>query len=175
MYTLVICNALVHNRAPKAELYPQEDYMSGPTSVLQTELPSAARKENDETLQALSDMIAQFAEMVDQIEFPTTAFGPAGGELAQDVLCEVRDVNDKRMIFGENVVKRIQVDVTGNAANGAVLDADGNPVTTLIQAFAKGQTTFQAIATGTGTVILTMTDVDSSGLTIGGAATVTFS
>lgn len=149
--------------------------MSGLTSVLSTELPSAGRKENDETIQALSDMILQFAELVDQIEFPTTAFGPAGGVLTQDVVCEVRDANDKRMIFGENVVKRIQVDITGSAAGAGVLDADGNSVTTLIASFAKGQLTFTAVATATGTVILTMTDVDSSGLTLGGAATVTFS
>lgn len=149
--------------------------MSGPTSVLSTELPSAARKENDETLQALSDMILQFAELVDQIEFPTTTFAPDADVLTQDVICEVRDANDKRMFFGENVVKRVQVDVTGNAAGRGVLDADGNSVITLIASFAKGQLTFVAVATGTGTVILTLTDVDSSGLTLGGAATVTFS
>ena len=149
--------------------------MSGPTSVLSAELPGVARKENDETLQALSDMILQFAELVDQIEFPTTVFAPDAGVLTQDVICEVRDANDKRMFFGENVVKRVQVDVTGNAAGRGVLDADGNSVITLIASFAKGQLTFVAVATGTGTVILTLTDVDSSGLTLGGAATVTFS
>ena len=154
--------------------------MSGDTSVLLSELPSAGRKENDETLEAIKDMISQFAAMVTQVEFPTTAIAAGAGE-ETPVPIEVRDANDIRSLFGENAIKRVTVAPSGTAANPEI-SLDGGltwqPFTAATSVFfKKGLATplVREAAGGTGTIILTLGDPDSTGLTLGGAATVTIS
>jgi len=142
-------------------------------SVKQSEL--AGRKETDEVIQAIKDCMAQFEAMVDQIHFPVTAIGPAASVLTSEVAVEVADANDVKALFGDNVVRRVQVDLTGTAV-GREISADGVTYgSSIVLVFEKGAATVHVRATAAGTAILALTDVDSSGLTLGGNATVTFS
>lgn len=144
-------------------------------SVLSSEFPKAARRETEETHAALKDMIDQFTAMVSDITFVSTTIAPAGGLLEATATLELRDGNGIKILFGDNAAKRVQLDVTGNAAGGVFVDDEGNEVTSGNVRFVKGEAVVTAKATGTGTVILTLTDVDSTGLSLGGAATITFS
>ena len=112
-----------------------------------------------------------------QIIFPTTAIAPAGGELGPTpVTIHLADDNDHRMYFGDNVAKRVQVDENGGGAAGAAVSADGITFgASAVVEFEKGVATVYTIATGTGTVVCSLVDVDSTGLTLGGDATVTYS
>lgn len=151
--------------------------MSGETSVLVSELPGVARRENDETLQTIRDTIEQFVLMVSQVEYPTLAFAPLAGDFsAVAVPIEVRDVNDIRMLFGEGVIKRIQVDASGTAPNGLVGPTAKGPFAASTNIFFKrGRGVVWGIATGAGTLACTLVDVDATGLILGADAVITFS
>jgi hypothetical protein len=143
------------------------------TSLL--DFPSKARKETDESHNATRCMIEQFTLMVAAINFPTTAIAAALNSTTA-VTIEVQDANDVRMIFGENVVKRVQVDENGGTSPGAAVSADGVTFgASAIVSFDKGLGTVYMQGTTAGTVIGTLVDIDGSGLTLGGDATVTLS
>jgi hypothetical protein len=145
-------------------------------SVLLADFPKAARKETEETHSAVKDMIEQFTLMVAQIDFPVTAITPAAGALSTTFVVQLRDANDVRMLFGDNAAGRVQVDENGGTAANAELSADGVTWgTSIVVSFKRGQATVYARATGVGTVIGTLVDVDATGLVLGGDATVTFS
>ena len=146
-------------------------------SVLLANFPKAARRETEEEHDAVKDMIEQFTLMVSQIVFPVTAIAPTAGLLLTTFVVELADANDVRMLFGDNVTSRIQVDENAGTAAGKELSGDGINwgVADIIVPFKRGQGTVYARATATGTVIATLVDVDGTGLTLGGDATVTFS
>lgn len=141
-------------------------------------LPAKGRRETNETLEATRATIRQFVILCTQMHFPAAAVAPAAGVLSATTTVEVGDTNGKRMLFGESKVKRVRVNRTGGtAAGGAVFDP-ANPTATaqnVILSFVEGQTTVGISATGVGTVTLTLTDIDSSGLTATDGVTVTFS
>jgi len=144
------------------------------SSVSLADFPAKARKENDESHNALRDLIEQFTLAVTQIHFPTTVIAAAINDVVA-VTIEVADANDVRMLFGDNVAQRVQVDVSGSAA-GATLSADGVTFgASAIVTFNKGQATVYMTGTGAGTVIGTLVDVDGTGLTLGAVCTVTLS
>jgi hypothetical protein len=145
-------------------------------SVLLADYPKAARRETEEEHSAVKDMIEQFTLMVAQIDFPITATAPAAGVLTATVIVQARDANDVRSLFGDNVAGRVQVDANGGGAAGDEISADGvNWGATAILSFKRGEATLYARATGTGTQISTLVDIDGTGLTLGGDNTITYS
>lgn len=144
------------------------------TSISLADFPSKARKETDESHNATLDMIEQFTLMVAAINFPVTVIAAALNSTTE-VLVEIQDANDVRMLFGDNVVKRVQVNASGTSP-GAAVSADGITFgASAILTFNKGQATVYMQGTTAGTVIGTLADVDGSGLTLGAVATVTLS
>lgn len=139
---------------------------------LLSELPKAGRKENDEVLDALKRIGEDRAAAATQVVYPAAAVAPDAGELSVDVELEIQDANDVLNQFGENTARRTQVNITGGTAAGPTVDGL-NPDVTLT--FVDGKAKVTVAATGTGTVILGLTDVDSHGLTVTDAVTVTFS
>ncbi len=146
-------------------------------SVLLVDYPKAARRETEEEHDALRDAIEQFTLMTTQIDFPVTALGPAAGVLLATLTVQLRDSNDIRVHCGDNGATRVQVDENSGSAAGAELSGDGVnfAAADVIIPFKRGEGTVFFRATGTGTVIATLVDIDGSGLTLGGDATVTFS
>jgi hypothetical protein len=147
------------------------------TATLLANYPATGRKETDEHHGVVRALIDQFVLLTKQIIFPTTAINPTAGLLAADAEVITADLNDIKMLFGANVARRVQVDVDGGStAAGAEISTDGvNWGATAYPEFVDGSATVMARATGVGTVILVLTDVDGSGLTLGGNATITFS
>jgi hypothetical protein len=144
-------------------------------SISLADFPSKARKESDESHNATLEMITQFTLMVAAINFPVTAIA-AGLNSTTAVLVQVQDANDVRMLFGDNVVKRVQVDENGGTSPGAEVSADNVTFgADAIVTFDRGQATVYLKGTTAGTVIGTLVDVDVSGLTLGGDVTVTLS
>jgi hypothetical protein len=145
-------------------------------SVLLADFPKRARKETEESHDATRLMIEQFALMTTQIQFPVTAITPDAGLLTTTVEINLTDTNDIKMLFGENTAGRVQVDNNGGSAAGIEVSADGETWgTSAVVSFTKGVATVYSRATGTGTHVLTLVDVDVTGLTLGGDATVTYS
>jgi len=144
-------------------------------SISLLDFPSKARKETDESHDATIEMINQFVLMVAAINFPTTAIA-AGLNSTTAVTIEIQDANDVRMLFGDNVVKRVQVDENGGSSGAPAVSADNVTFgASAIVSFDRGLATVYMQGTTAGTVIGTLVDVDASGLTLGGDATVTLS
>jgi hypothetical protein len=144
------------------------------SSISLADFPSKARKETDESHNATLEMIRQFGLMVAAINFPVTAIAAALNSTTA-VLVEVQDANDVRMLFGDNTVKRVQVNASGTSP-GASVSADGVTFgASAVLTFDRGQATVYMKGTTAGTVIGTLVDIDGSGLTLGANATVTLS
>lgn len=156
--------------------------MSGTTSVLVSELPKAGRKENDESLEAMKDMIRQFAALVAQVEFDAAA--PATGDAAGDAVrldLLAEDANDVRILFAEQRIKRVRLvyDAASTATGVTIKNSKGESITAELEKidawFEKGLAWVTVEATGAGTVVLTLEDVDSAGVVVTDTHTVTFS
>jgi len=145
------------------------------TSISLAEFPSKARKETDEHHNAVHDMIQQFTLMVAAINFPVTAIAAALNSTTA-VTVEIQDANDVRMLFGDNIVKRVQVDENGGTSGAPEVSADNVTFgASAIVTFNKGLATVYLKGTTAGTVIGQLVDVDASGLTLGADVTVTLS
>ncbi len=139
---------------------------------LLSELPKTGRKENDEVLDALKKIGEDRAAAASQVVFPDAAIAAPAGDLSIDVDLEIQDADDVLNQFGENTARRTQVDITGGTAAGPTVDGVNPDVT---NTFLDGKAKVTVAATGTGTVILGLTDVDSHGLTVTDTVVVTFS
>lgn len=156
--------------------------MSEPFAVLLSELPRALRAETDETRQIFADLLQQMADMVAQVEFgasdPTT--GSAGGA-AVPLTLVAEDANDVRMRFAENRLRRVRVvyAAASTATGVTITNEDGESITAELETidvkFRKGLGQLTVKATGAGTVVLTLVDVDSAGVTVTDTHTITFS
>lgn len=139
---------------------------------LLTDVPKAARQENDETLNQIKKLGEDRAAEASQVVFPDAAIAPAAGLLEVDVDLEIHDANDVLNQFGENTARRTQVNITGGTAAGPTVDGL-NPDANVT--FLDGKGSVKVAATGTGTVVLGLTDVDTHGLVVTDTVTVTFS
>jgi len=133
------------------------------------------RKETDEVLEALADLIADRQDSVTQAAF-VADFAPAAGVLAGTTTVTLQDANDVRSRFGDNVNRRVQVGVTGGTATGREISADGVTFgATADVSYVKGVATVYYRATGTGTIVMGLTALDGSTLTHTDTLTITLS
>jgi hypothetical protein len=140
--------------------------------------PAHGRRETNEVIALCEAVIRQFVIYCTQLHFPSAAVAPAAAVLSTTTTVEVGDTDNKRVLFGESKVKRVRVNRTGGTAVGGELFDPANPTVgaqQVILSFVEGQTTIGIRATAAGTVTMSLTDIDSSGLTATDTVTCTFS
>lgn len=144
------------------------------SSVNLAKFPTAGRKETDEAMNVMRDVLEQAKLNTVAVEYPVDFAGALAGV---DVAITAVDGNSVRQLFGDNKIKRVQVDKTGGTATGVVLTNEKGEThaTTIVVEFFKGVATLHVAAGAAGTVILGLTDVDSTGVTVTDTLTITLS
>lgn len=145
------------------------------------------RKETTDLGTLITKLIEQARLFEAQIQFIDEPYNPGASELSVEVTVDVTDAEATRMLMsgyslpGKLPINAVQVNITGGTAVGRrlVAGSTGGIVATGGQSMrlslVEGRGLPLVEADGTGTVLLSLTDVAGTGLDVSDTATVTFS